>query len=173
VVQIRFCGKPSIRKLTTKMCWPWNFADDFNDLDRQTRNGIICKSDKMPIKKEIVKAHPHQYQKVKCDRRCRKAKPEIPLEAYDLRARLDDTLFTTRAKERMTNDALLSEERCNSIASSLALELMIENVNANEIFENIEALRNILEGNDSTPRSILTQIARNIQVVLCKKITDK
>ena len=80
----------------------------------------------------VMKAHPHQYQKVNCDKKCQIEKPKVPLEAYDLRARLDDTFFTAKAKNDLKNNLELSNERCRTIASSLTLEFMLSNASETE-----------------------------------------
>ena len=155
------------------MCWPWNFSDDFNELDKNTRNKLILKEGREMAKNCIMKAHPHQYQKLACDGRCKKEKPKVPLEAYDLRARLDDTFFTSLAKENLKNDLELSGERCRAIASSITLEYLLMNSAKLEYFQVVPVLEEIIKGNDQSPREILRELNARAVFINCKKPTEE
>ena len=173
LIQLRFHGKPSQRKLVTRLCWPWNFSDDFNDLGKSVRNNLILKGGKEEARKVITKSHPHQYQKLDCDKRCETNRPRVPLEAYDLRARLDDTIFTSRAKNNLRNDVEISGERCRSVASSLMLELVLANFGEIQKFQELTTLRQILEGEDHSPKDILREINSRARLINMKKCTDE
>ncbi|CBY39619.1 unnamed protein product [Oikopleura dioica] len=169
ILQINFVNKPSIRKLHTKLAWPWSFSDDFNNLDSQTRSQIALPKGREQLRVNIHKLHPHVYQSVHCDQRCKNSKLKIPLEALDLRVRLDDTINTKNSKKTLANHLQISAENDSSVASSLLIEIVINQLGHISRFTELRTLTRVLNGEDCSPAEILKEISfRSVHVMNAK-----
>jgi len=169
VIQINFVNRPSIRKLHTKIGWPWAFSEDFNDLDSQTRSQLLLPGGREVLRKNIHRIHPHQYKSVRCDKRCKKSEYKIPIEALDLRLRLDDTINTRHSKNLMRNHDLRTLAQDSAIASSLFLELIINKIDQIECYYDLSVVPKILNGTDCSPGEILSEIASKTDHILRRK----
>ncbi|CBY23657.1 unnamed protein product [Oikopleura dioica] len=169
IIQINFVNRPSIRKLHTKIGWPWAFSDDFNDLDSQTRSQLLLPGGRDILRRNIHNIHPHQYQAVRCDKRCKKTKYTIPIEALDLRLRLDDTINTRYSKNIMRGLDLHTQAQDSATASSLFLELIISKIDQIECLYDLSIVPKILNGSDCSPSEILTEIANKTEHILKRK----
>ena len=101
IVETKLIGKPFNRKIKSRISWPWTLSDDFNSLEKGTRNLIAAKGPRENLKTQIHKIHPHQYQSVECDKRCASKTATLLLRALDLRLRLNDTINTIQAKKKL------------------------------------------------------------------------
>ncbi|CBY13928.1 unnamed protein product [Oikopleura dioica] len=82
---------------------------------------------------------------VQCDVRCKSKPRRLPIEALDLRARMNDTINTRRSKYLLQNDRLISERRCSAVASAIIFEHVIDTRSyPSEIYE--LQVTKILEG---------------------------
>lgn len=106
MISIRFTDFPNKKTLNYKLNWPWNFANDFNELPSYIRSKISDKHFKGVCKQYFSKKHPHVMQKLHCGPACMEDRITLPPDALDFnRIKLNDDEDNVKAKARLRLEA--------------------------------------------------------------------